>query len=247
MNASQTYQTQLWVSDQQTLHDKTISFLQEQLCSNNACNQCATCNQINEISHPWVQWMQPERTFSVDQIDTIIKNCSFQLDPEEKRFIILQDADNINISAANRLLKTIEEPYQGYHFILLTQQPELLPSTITSRCVIQKFTPQHTINQHQEIMQPFTTLQFNDPVGFIKQIDALSIKENETRHLTNAIFEHWSHKIKKSLLENKTPSSQAFIIIETLKQALAHQPMPGGTKLFWKNLYITMHHAQLPS
>lgn len=247
MKIEASHQAQLWVSDQQTLQQHAITFLQQQLCTDQGCQTCASCQQVADINHPWVQWMQPERTFSVDQIDTIIKLTSFQLDPEEKRFIILQNADNINISAANRLLKTIEEPHKGYYFILLSEQPELLPDTIRSRCVITKFNSEHTDTTHKEFLRPFMNLQFNDPVGFIRQIDTLSIKEHETKQLTNTLFEHWSQSIKKEIQRNQTPDNKAFMMLNIIKEALNEQPMPGGTKLFWKNLYITMHHAQISS
>jgi DNA polymerase-3 subunit delta' len=41
----------------------------------------------------------------------------------------------MNAAAANALLKLLEEPPAGAHFVLLTTQPARLPATVRSRCV----------------------------------------------------------------------------------------------------------------
>lgn len=43
-------------------------------------------------------------------------------------------ADQMNVNAANSLLKTLEEPRENTLIILLTHNPKSLPVTITSRC-----------------------------------------------------------------------------------------------------------------
>lgn len=49
------------------------------------------------------------------------------------RFFIITPADAMNESAQNAFLKTFEEPKAFCHFILLTEQPNLLLPTIRSR------------------------------------------------------------------------------------------------------------------
>lgn len=52
------------------------------------------------------------------------------------RFFVITPADAMNESAANAFLKTFEEPKPFYHFILLTETPDSLLSTIRSRAQI---------------------------------------------------------------------------------------------------------------
>jgi hypothetical protein len=52
----------------------------------------------------------------------------------EKRVVIVADAHRMNRSAANALLKTLEEPPPCAQLILCTHQPRLLPATVRSRC-----------------------------------------------------------------------------------------------------------------
>lgn len=55
------------------------------------------------------------------------------------RFVIIDPADRMGDSAANALLKTLEEPPSGQQFVLITQKPSALLPTIRSRCVRFRF------------------------------------------------------------------------------------------------------------
>jgi DNA polymerase III subunit delta' len=50
------------------------------------------------------------------------------------RVIMIAPADMLNITAANALLKMLEEPPANTLFLLVTSQPQRLLATITSRC-----------------------------------------------------------------------------------------------------------------
>ena len=52
------------------------------------------------------------------------------------RFFIISPADSMNEAAQNAFLKTLEEPKDFCHFVLLTEQPALLLPTILSRAQI---------------------------------------------------------------------------------------------------------------
>ena len=54
---------------------------------------------------------------------------------------MLDPADQLNIAAANSLLKTLEEPTPGTLIILVAYNPARLPATIRSRCQQLVFTP----------------------------------------------------------------------------------------------------------
>lgn len=51
-----------------------------------------------------------------------------------KKVVLILDADRINISAANVLLKSLEEPHEYAKFILTTTRVGNMPPTILSRC-----------------------------------------------------------------------------------------------------------------
>ena len=243
MTHSIQHPTQLWISDQQTLDKKIIEHLQKKLCKNNACTSCITCTQIAAKDHPWVIWTTPERSYTLEQIDEIIAFSAFALDQDEQRFFILPQAERLTEQCSNRLLKTIEEPFSGYNFFFLTSRAQALPLTIQSRCVISRFKATTNFEIYKEFLQPFLSLQFNQPISFIKQLETLDIKEQETKELIDDLYEHWSQALKQEIADKNTASDGIYNLVAMLQQAINNPPMMGSAKIFWKNLYITAHHA----
>lgn len=235
--------TQLWVGDQQTLNSHIIAHLQKKLCSQQGCEHCITCKQITAKEHPWVIWLTPERSYALEQIDEIIALASFQLDSNEQRFFILPHAERLTDQCSNRLLKTIEEPYPGYNFFFLAARPQALPLTIQSRCVVQKFANKSNFEIYKDFIQPFLTLRFTEPISFIKQLDTLDIKEQETKELIDDLFLHWSTILKQEITTSGHAAASTQNLVTLLQQAINNPPMTGSAKIFWKNLYITAHHA----
>lgn len=61
--------------------------------------------------------------------------------PRCHRWILVEDAHRLNGPSANILLKTLEEPPPGTHFILVTHRPDVVLQTIRSRCERIAFQP----------------------------------------------------------------------------------------------------------
>jgi DNA polymerase-3 subunit delta' len=79
---------------------------------------------------------------SVDQIRTIVlAHAAYPPHEGRARVFIVRRAEEMSVSAANALLKTLEEPRQGTHFILLTARPDRLLNTIRSRTLPVRFGP----------------------------------------------------------------------------------------------------------
>jgi DNA polymerase-3 subunit delta' len=101
------------------------------------CGECHHCRLIMGRVHPNVLWIEPEKAgaaIKVDQIRAVndfINQTSLQ---GEYRVVIIHTADEMNMNAANALLKTLEEPSSGAILILISDQKARLPATILSRC-----------------------------------------------------------------------------------------------------------------
>lgn len=61
--------------------------------------------------------------------------------PRCHRWIVVEDAHRLHGASANMLLKTLEEPPPGTHFLLVTHRPEAMLQTIRSRCERVAFSP----------------------------------------------------------------------------------------------------------
>lgn len=139
-------------------------FAQALLCTvspSEGCESCSACRRVRTLSassphvpgHPDViligRGVYPpallggasEATgISVEQIRRILLP-RLGLPPHESQalVIIIRDAEDLTIAAANALLKTLEEPGRGVHFILLTSRPAQLLDTVLSRSLAVRF------------------------------------------------------------------------------------------------------------
>jgi len=101
------------------------------------CERCSVCRRIGRGVHPDVIEIAPRekvRQIKTKVVDAIIETAAGSpLEARRKVFIIL-DADRMNLAAANKFLKTLEEPPGASVFVLVTSRPGALPPTVLSRC-----------------------------------------------------------------------------------------------------------------
>jgi DNA polymerase III subunit delta' len=95
-------------------------------------------------SHPDLTWVTPSGAHEllVSDIDEPVVAAATRTPFEaSRRVFVIEQADNLIEAAANRMLKTLEEPADFVHLILLTDRiGEVLP-TIASRCQLVRFDP----------------------------------------------------------------------------------------------------------
>lgn len=116
---------------------------------NQACGQCGACLLSAAGSNPDFTVLQPEEKSKIIKIDQIRELKQFIETSSHsfgKRIILLDSAENLNISAANALLKGLEEPPADVIFLLLSDRPKSVLATISSRCRALKL-PKPTTSQ----------------------------------------------------------------------------------------------------
>jgi len=105
------------------------------------CGECPQCRKIDTGSHPDVQvigLVQNENTeaklISIEQVKEIQHSASLPPFEGKCKVFVIDGAELLSVEAANRLLKTLEEPEDKVVFVLLTMNQNLLPETVISRC-----------------------------------------------------------------------------------------------------------------
>jgi len=127
-----------------------------------ACGMCQSCQLFIAGTHPDMHVLQPEAIaesaedlggqyaarypasdkkrerasadITIYQIRCLIEDAQTRPFVGNRKVVLLSPAEAMNISAANSLLKLLEEPPLGSMLLLVTSHPARLPATIRSRC-----------------------------------------------------------------------------------------------------------------
>ena len=107
-----------------------------------ACGQCDACRWFAAGSHPDARLLtrtvddkgKLRTEISIDQVREIESFVAMGAYRSRKRVIIVDPAECLNQASSNALLKMLEEPGPGLHFLLVTHRPDRLPATVRSRC-----------------------------------------------------------------------------------------------------------------
>ena len=112
-----------------------VAFAQALICPNNGCGICSECNAAITSGHPDVEIIRTEGlSIKVEEVRELLTRVAWAPSMGGWRVVVMEDADRLTESAANALLKAIEEP--GTRTVWLLCAPTLLDvlPTIRSRC-----------------------------------------------------------------------------------------------------------------
>ena len=98
---------------------------------------------LDPSPHPDLVWLQPRGAqHMVEEIrEQVIRASSYRPFEGDKRVFVIEAAEAMKDESQNALLKTLEEPPEFVHLILLTSEPAQLLETICSRCQPIDFAP----------------------------------------------------------------------------------------------------------
>lgn len=118
-----------------------------------ACGDCTSCRLFEAGSHPDYRLVEPltgeasedtadtdavtvgsSRFIRIRQIRELDDFLELSAHLAGYKVVIIQPADRLHPSAANALLKTLEEPPGHTVFVLVSDSPQRLPPTVRSRC-----------------------------------------------------------------------------------------------------------------
>lgn len=103
---------------------------------------CTECQRVLSGNHPDVVVARPEgRQIKVDQVRYLKAEFSKTGVEGEKKVFIIEGAETLTGSAANSLLKFIEEPGPGVYIFLLTPNKNAVLQTVQSRCQVIELRP----------------------------------------------------------------------------------------------------------
>lgn len=119
------------------------------------CGTCPSCKWVEEGQHPDFRWIRPASEqqaeeeggsdsdasqpaasdeIRIDQIRGLATFVQTSAHRGGHRVAVIGPVERLNHAAANALLKSLEEPTEGLHYILYGERLQGVPATILSRC-----------------------------------------------------------------------------------------------------------------
>jgi hypothetical protein len=209
---------------------------------------CAECRRIKNRQHPSIVWIYPEKDYTVDDIEIIFERTRFALDPDQHFFIILENAHTLTTTTANRLLKVVEEPPAGFHFLFLTTNREAILPTILSRCVVVPLQDESAGSPDRfvhPLLQYFYRPELrNDPIGFEQELKKQKLTDTQSIELLDGMVTRLAQQLKDCYLNGCDAHTHATLeaMIEQLMAAQRTPPQSGSSDIFWKWLFLTLPH-----
>jgi hypothetical protein len=227
---------QLWIGAPADVAEELHPYLTQLWCTS-VCGTCAVCHALREQRYARMHWLKPERdTYVREQIDTVLAKVHFALDADDRQVMVIQSAELLTASSANRLLKTLEEPHEGWIFILTAQRPDLVLPTIRSRCQhVYEVKKTAGISEHP-LMICFLKPSAEALPHFIATWETTPISAAETVGYLDYLGTAWRERYSKHP-EDETRSKAVLAIID---EAMRRLPMPGGQTLFWRLLLLKL-------
>lgn len=105
------------------------------------CGRCHACELSASGNHGDFRWLQPgdkSRVIKIDQVREVVEFGNKTAAFGRRKVVVLTPADSMNTSAANALLKSLEEPAADTYLILVCHRLQGVPATIRSRCQLLK-------------------------------------------------------------------------------------------------------------
>ncbi|SHK67637.1 DNA polymerase-3 subunit delta' [Pseudonocardia thermophila] len=106
-------------------------------CPRHGCGECTSCHTVMTGTHSDVREIVPEGlSISVKSVRTLVQQAARKPATGRYQVLMITDADRLTESAANALLKFVEEPPEQTIFLLCapSDHPEDVRITIRSRC-----------------------------------------------------------------------------------------------------------------
>lgn len=191
-----------------SLQYETAYFLAASLVcesSQYACGQCDSCQRIYNNNYPDFIILDGS-VQSIKKEDVLMLQSQFSKTALEKssyKIFLIKAAHNMTISAANSLLKFLEEPSKGVLGILVSDEVETLLPTIKSRCSELEFNRLSDQDNYNFAIE--AGLQVRDAYYFSKvannYLTVKELKNSESYELFKDIFERF---IKNLLMSEDT-------------------------------------------
>ena len=197
-------------------HEISYVFAKSLLCEDpisqfEPCEECTNCKRISSGNHPDVHYIERDGlSIKKEQIKSLQEEFSKKSVESNRKVYMIADADRMSVSAANSLLKFLEEPSADTVAILMTEQGQRILPTILSRCQVLTFTSLSPENVKQKLIEQGVQSQLSSVISQITQNldEGLALSSDEwfvqAQTIVVKLYEVLKHNPMKALLYLQT-------------------------------------------
>ena len=172
--------------------------------NNKKCGDCNICHLIDQNTYSDLKVVESSlETIKKEQVLELQKSLSLKSSNDTNQVYIIKEAEKMNLSAANSILKFIEEPESGIYGILITTNKKQIIPTILSRCILISLKGKKTLEYQEEDVKNIT--------NFLSLI--FKYHEESIPYLKQDFFKYY---------ENRSDIIKAFNIMEVILDSLIH-------------------------
>ena len=241
MNPLLHFPAHLVTGDHFQAETQIIRWLQETLPHLHSGTECPVCSAIEQKNFYALTWITPTNRYTLEDIDPIFSRITLQLAPGQHHFFIVTRSELLSQACANTLLKAVEEPPAGYHFIFCAPHKNLVLPTIVSRCVE---THSGISSNQSQSTHPLVThgcSSEHDWPAIYKEIAYYSLNEHETLRLFEKLLYALTNIYKKKLLSSEAVSfshNALESLLHFCKDILDKPLQPGSAKIIWRDFFM---------
>ena len=181
------------------------AYIKTILCPNNYtnnknCNNCHQCEQIDSGNFPEIKIINPDGLWiRKEQLQELQREFNEKALIGNKRIYIINGAEKLNKSAANSILKFLEEPEENIIALLITDNAYGVLETIRSRCQILRFKEskhKHDNNEIENIKKILNIEELEEKNIIEKTIEFVNYYEKNHINTLLYINKLWNENIK---------------------------------------------------
>ena len=141
-----------------------LSFAKFLLCRNHftnraSCGNCLVCDLVDKHVENYIQVIEPDGLWiKKEQLEEVKARFSKKPVDNFPQIYIIMQADKLNQSSANSILKFIEEPEEGIIAILVAENKYQVLPTILSRCQIYTLVGDKNVKLEEDLEEFYSLL-----------------------------------------------------------------------------------------
>jgi DNA polymerase-3 subunit delta' len=205
------------------------------LLADGARTPATVAERVERGAHPDLTWVTPSGASEVlvsDIDEPVVAAATHTPFESTRRVFVIEAAGAMNDQAANRLLKTLEEPPSFAHLILLADHLEDVLPTISSRCQQVRFDPLSSELVQERLEQgagealdpPRAAACARLAAGDARLAERLASEQG-------ALLREWAEGFVRAALEVRSDQRRWMGLVEAAKTAGAEAGVAAGERL----------------